>query len=556
MNKHAQPERHFKGLPLSEGCTVAAVCLFNDRRHVNLPRYRVGGSDREHERQRVQRAIKAAARQLDALRVKVEERLGPAEAEIFVAHKMILEDKILHAKIFEFIDEEHLNAESAVSRALDMYEEKLLEVDDEYIKERATDFGDVKRRILDAIGDTKPELQCTDMKHCQKGFNRIVVAEELTPSLTMELDTERTMGFVTERGGVNSHAAILARALGIPAVSGLPGIRDHVTCGTEILVNGSTGEIVIWPTEETVTRAHAEQTHEIRLPSAVPAVTGFKVNANINLPTDIDAALQMQAEGIGLYRTEFEILAAGRFFAEDELYRRYLSVAQAMAGTMVIFRLYDLGSDKSLPFVKWPAEENPSLGWRGARLLLGERKLLRIQARALARTSEGGRVHVMYPMIVDGAQFLELKAAFLEAIEGVPHGIIRHGVMFEVPSACIQAEDILQEADFGSIGSNDLTQYLFAVDRDNEKVSYDYNPDRPVFWNLMADMSDAARRTGKPLSICGELAGYPEYVEKLIALGFSSVSVSARRIPAVRMAARQAMEKADHADVVSREVTP
>ena len=244
----------------------------------------------------------------------------------------------------------------------------------------------------------------------------------------------------------------------------------------------------------------------------------------------------MQAEGIGLYRTEFEIIAAGQLLTEDELFDRYLTVASAMAGEMVVFRLFDFGSDKKLPFMGIPEEENPSLGWRGSRFLLGKKDILRTQARALARTSIGGRVHVMYPMIVDARQFLDMKQAFMDSICDIPFGVIRHGAMFEVPSACLQADEIMMHADFASIGTNDLTQYLFAVDRENDLVSYDYNPDRPVFWNLIRTISIAAEEAGKPLSVCGELAGYPRFIDRLVSAGINRVSVSPRRIPDVRHA--------------------
>ncbi|MFC1461695.1 putative PEP-binding protein, partial [Verrucomicrobiota bacterium] len=400
-------------------------------------------------------------------------------------------------------------------------------------------IGEVKRRLLDVLGNMKPSLQC-DKGHCQQGRNRIVVAEELTPALTVDIDPEQTIGFVTEHGGVNSHAAILARAMGIPAVSGLAGIRDRIGCGVELLINGERGEVVIWPTDETLSTALQSERCAVGMPEPVSPVSGFKVMANVNMTPDIEQCLKMRAEGIGLYRTEFEIIAAGRFLSEDELYERYVSVRKAMADKTVVFRLFDIGSDKTLPFMEIPKEANPSLGWRGARLLLGKTELLGTQARALARASKVGPVHVLYPMIIELEQFLELKEVFMKEISNVSYGEIRHGVMFEVPSACAQAKKLFQHVDFASIGTNDLTQYFFAVDRENERVSYDYNPDRPVFWNLLTDIADAAYEAGKSLSVCGELAGDPAYVPKLMAAGIDTVSVSARRIPEVRIAAAKA----------------
>ena len=535
MSKRNNIEIRLKGLALSEGCATARVCMFNESRHSNLPMYRVEGDGVEREMERVRRAISVAGERLDKIRADVEREIGVAEAEIFVAHRMILEDPVLSNEVFQLIRDEQVNAEAAVTTVLDMYEEKMLALDSEYIRERASDFGEIKRRLLDVLGNMQLNLQC-DTAHCHRGRNRVVVAEELTPSLTVEVDTQHTLAFVTERGGVNSHAAILARALGIPAVSGIQGVHSMVGCGTELLVNGNTGEIIIWPSEETVENARLVISQPMKMPPARAPVEGFKVMANIGMASEVSEALEMQAEGVGLYRTEFEVMVAGRMFSEDELYERYLSVGQAMAGTMVIFRLFDLGSDKSASFLNVPREDNPSLGWRGARLLLGHPDLLRIQARALARVSVGGRVHVMYPMIVDVAQYREIRTAFMEAVSDIDCGEIRHGIMFEVPSACLQAEELFREVDFACIGTNDLTQYLFAVDRDNELVSYDYDPDRPVFWSLLRSIAEAARTAEKPLSICGELAGDPRFLTHILAMGITSVSVSARRIPRIRRA--------------------
>jgi len=536
MTDSKNRETRLKGLALSSGCVVGKVCMFNENRHSNLPMYRVEGQGVDREIARVARARAIAGRKLEDIRKKVKGEIGLAESEIFVAQKMILDDETLSSKIMDHIREEGTNAESAIAHVLYTYETRLAALDDEYISARATDIGEIKRRLLDVLGNMRASLQC-DKDHCQLGRNRIVVAKELTPSLTVDIDPELTIGFVTEHGGINSHAAILARAMGIPAVSGLTGIRDRLGCGAELLIDGETGEVVIWPTEETLSRTQASQSCAVGTPEPVGPVPGFKVMANMNMASDVEESLRMRAEGIGLYRTEFELMSAGRFFSEDELYERYASVRRAVTNGPVVFRLFDVGSDKTLPFMELPKEENPSLGWRGARLLLGQRGLLETQARALARTSEVGPVHVLYPMIIDLDQFLELKNVFMQAISDVTCGKMQHGVMFEVPAACAQAKELFQHVDFASIGTNDLTQYFFAVDRENELVSYDYNPDRPVFWNLLKNIADAAGEAGKPVSVCGEMAGYPEYVPRLMSIGIDTVSVSARRIPEVRTAA-------------------
>ncbi|MFO7870602.1 MAG: phosphoenolpyruvate--protein phosphotransferase [Kiritimatiellia bacterium] len=535
-----QSELRLEGVPLSQGCAVARVCMFNEKRHSNLPIYKVGGSGVDKEIARFRRAVSIVHKRLDTIRKEVRERLGKAESEIFVAQEMLLDDETMHREILSLIRENELNAETAVTRVLDDYERRLAEVNDEYIKERASDFGEVKRRLLDVFANMNPSLQCAGQEHCQKGRYRVIVAEELTPSLTVELETQDVMGFVTEHGGVNSHAAILSRALGVPAVSGVKGIRDKVTCGTEILVDGTSGEVVIWPTEETVQAVKTRAAESMKLPEALEPVAALKVMSNISLSSDAKEALHMKAEGIGLYRTEFEIIAAGRLLNEDEMYERYAKVVQAMDGRQVVFRLPDVGSDKSLPFLEIPPEMNPSLGYRGARLLLSCPDLLRTHARALARASIKGGVDVLYPMIVDVKQFLDLKKKVLESIRDVSHGEIRHGVMFEVPSACLQAETIFAEADFGSIGTNDLTQYVLAVDRDNELVAADYDTGHPALWQLMETVAAAARMTGKDIAVCGEIGGDPRYIRRLLDMGIRTVSVSSRRISAVRAIAGSA----------------
>ncbi len=528
-------ETRLKGLPLSPGVAVARVCLFNERRHVSLPVGNVTEKEVRSEGDRFRKALAMVREKLALLMKEVEERVGKAEAEIFAAQKMILEDPTLIQRITDHIRSKNFNAEKAVISSLDFFEGQLAELDNAYIRERASDIGEVKRRMLDALANLNPSFQCQNDSFCQKGKNRIVIAEELTPSLTMELNTDFIRGFVTDRGGVASHAAILARALRIPAVSGIPGIHDMIFCGTEVLVNGDTGEVVIWPSKKTLAeypeiQRVAEELH------VVEPVAGFKVLANLSLAKKAPEAAEQKAEGIGLYRTEFEFFAAGKILSEAEQYSLYRDVLKIMKDKPVYFRMLDLGGDKTADFLKLEKEQNPALGLRGSRLLLAHPDLFKSQARALARVSKYGHVHVMYPMVIDIEQFRELKRAFEEATADIPQGEIKHGLMFEVPSACLDAEEILKEADFGSIGTNDLIQYLFAVDRDNEFVAYDHHPDRKIFWQLIRHVAHAAKKHRKPLSVCGELAANPVYARKLIREGVKSVSVAAKMIPGLRIA--------------------
>lgn len=533
-------ETRLQGIPISSGIVSARVCLFNANRHANLPKFRVEGEGIEREVNRLQRAISLAVEQLEALKQDVAARIGQAEAEIFTAQTMILQDRSLQRQMLDEVRLKKANAELAIAAVLEAFESRLQEVDNEYIKERSSDIGEIKRRLLDVLGNLRPELQCAGQAHCQRGRDRIVVSDELTPSLTLELDTEHTKGFVTERGGKTSHAAILARSLGIPAVTGIAGIHSALSCGTDVLINGNTGEVIVWPSEATVRAMTAIQPMPEAAPLAIPPVAGFQVMANITTAADLPEAQAMLAEGIGLYRTEFEHFSAGRLLNEQEQFEKYAAVIKAMGGRTVTIRLLDIGGDKSAPYLAIPAEPNPYLGFRGGRLLMARPDLLVPQARALTRASLLGPVRVLYPMIIEVEQFLALKQRFEQAGRDLPAGQLSHGVMFEVPSACLQARELLAVADFASIGSNDLIQYLFAVDRNNERVAYDYSPDREVFWRLIGEMARAAAEQAKPLSVCGEMAGDPAYLGKLISLGIRSVSVSAKLIPVVRRAAQAA----------------
>jgi len=541
MNGSQPHETRLQGLALSPGCAVARVCLFNEARHQDIPAYRLADTDQVlQQQQRARDAFAQVEVRLDQIRNQVAERVGQAEAEIFVAQRMITGDPQLQQAVFAQIASGFINAEQAVMTVLESYEARLREVDNAYVRERASDLVDVRMRLVDSLRDIRPGQVCAGGWHCQKGRNRIVVANELTPALTVELDTEFTQGIVTARGGVNSHGAILARALAIPAVSAIELDSSQLSCGSEILVNGDTGEVIINPSSATLTALQAQLRASAQPPQSSAAVAGFKVMANISVSSEAAAAVAFGAEGIGLYRTEFDLIAAGRALSEDELYAHYCQVVETMgAARPVMFRMFDVGGDKPLPFLPRYAEENPALGWRGARVLLSMPELFRPQARALARVSKQVPIWVYYPLITDADEFCQLKQAFTTAVADLPSANIAHGLMFEIPAACLQADALLQVADFASVGTNDLIQYLFAVDRNNERVAANYRPDHPVLWQLLHTLAMAAQRHDKPLSVCGEVAGNPRYIRQLFDAGIRSVSVNARQIAAVRAAAAE-----------------
>ena len=532
-------ETRFNGLPISPGIAMARVCLFSDVRHGDTPLYRISTDDLAEEKNRVQQAVPVAAEQLDRVIAEIAHRIGPAEAQIFEAHKAILTDPSLIREIFNRIEISQVNAETAVIQTLDTYQSRFLELDSEYLRDRVSDIGEVQRRLLGALSDRSPQLHCSEQVRCRRGRGRIIAAEELTPSLTVSLHAEKTRGFVTERGGATSHAAILARSLGIPAVSGLADIYRILDCGTELILNGDTGEVIVWPSNETVEHFGLHRPARPDTSAVVPPVPRLTVLANISQSGETALAVHHRAEGIGLYRTEMEFFAENRILTEEEQYNRYAAVVQEMNGKPVCFRLLDLGGDKRAPFLALPQEVNPSLGFRGSRLLLERCDLLRPQARALARASLHGPVNVLYPMIVDFAQFLQLRTAFQETIADLPTGQMRHGVMFEVPSACLQARQLLQEAHFGSIGTNDLIQFLFAVDRNNSLVNEDISLDQPALWSLLSDIAVAARETERPVSVCGEVASHVQFLPALMRIGLTTLSVAPRFIPQIRLAAKR-----------------
>ena len=532
-------ELRFTGFAISGGVALARVCLLSDARHRDIPLYRVPAEDRIHEKNRILTAISVVAEQLEQVTVEVAEQVGPAESQIFQAHRAILIDPGLLRQVLHLIDTTQVNAETAVIQTIDSYQSQLLAMDSEFVRERAHDLDDVQQRLIDSLLDRGDPFHCGE-SHCRRGHERVIVAEELTPSLTLRLHAKNASGFVTERGGPTSHAAILARGLGVPAVSGIAGIHHLLDCGTPLIVDGDKGEVIAWPNSATITRYCVAASDDDWPSEIIARESNVTILANISQVEEAAQAIRSQADGIGLFRTEMEFMAECRILSEEEQYRRYVSVLRAMDGKPVCFRLLDVGGDKRAPFLNLPAEANPNLGCRGSRLLLARPDLLRPQARALARAAAHGPVDVLYPMIVDCAQFLKLRTAFQQATVDLPEGQLRHGVMFEVPSACLQARELLQHAHLGSIGTNDLIQFLFAADRNSPHFDEEIQLDHPSVWTMLQQVADAARATDRCVSICGEAAGQVRHLASLVELGFTTLSVAPRQIPHLRRAVSDA----------------
>jgi phosphoenolpyruvate-protein phosphotransferase (PTS system enzyme I) len=528
--------RVFKGSTINAGRVAAQVCLFSAGRQKLIPEYTLAEDELTSELGRFQSARAQCSEELGQVAKEVETSIGKAEAEIFTTQRHILNDPKVVDAVALIITAERKNAEWAISRVLTEFEEKMASLDNQYLRERSSDLGELRRRLLNLLTDERAGFLCEGQIHCRRGEHRVIVAEELTPNMIVNMKMNKVMGFVTEHGGITSHAAILARSLGVPAVSGVSGFMQHVACGDTVLINGDTGEVHLHP-DKTTLAALIQVMPEEKTPAMVVLTpSGMELVANASSLEDVNQARSMNADGIGLFRTEILFVGADRLLSEDEQYVYYRDVVDAMGGKPVTIRMLDIGGDKPLPFLRLKKEANPFLGWRGARFLLGNHDIFNGQIRALGRLSKQKKIRVLFPMVIDAAQMQALLDRARDALSGVEHdsGNITYGAMFEVPSAFLQAREIMKKIGFSSIGSNDLIQYLFAMDRDNEMVSQDYNPDHPALWIFLRELSAVARELNKPLSICGEMAGREGMPEKLLDAKISSLSVAPRLIPRVR----------------------
>jgi phosphotransferase system enzyme I (PtsI) len=526
----------FKGLAINSGRVAAPACLYSSNLHKSVDEYLIKETAVETELLRFENALRESSRDLEMISSRVAGGLGVVESEIFLAQNHIMNDAEIVRQIKDIVRSTRKNVEAVIFDVYRNYEEKFRAMDSPYLRERVSDISEIRRRLLDNLKKQKPGFLCEGQQHCQRGAGRIIVAEEFTADMMAHMNFERVRGFATEHGGVSSHAAIIARSLGIPAVTGLKNITEFAKCGQKVLIDGDSGTVYLEPEDEVLSRLIAVE--EVSADKKIFIVTppGMEVLANASMMDDVKQAKILKADGIGLYRTEILFIKADRLLSEDDQFRHYSSVVEEMGDRTVTFRLLDVGGDKPLPFLRIQKESNPYLGWRGARFLLGNPDIFSLQIRALLRLSKKKKIRIMVPMVIDEKQFALVLAAVREVGQAV--GMVAEnialGAMFEVPSACIQAKRIFKLADFGSIGSNDLIQYLFAVDRNNEQVSADYNPEHPILWDMLESIVDAAAREKKHLSICGEMAGREGMVGRLLDIGLHSLSVSPRLIPQVR----------------------
>lgn len=535
-----------------EGTTVAPGYALGTARVVDVahfpaqvPRHKVPENDVKNEINRLHGACAEARKELEELADRVEEEVSRREAEMVRPQAAMAEDPTFIAEAEELITEQNLNAEAAVAEVMDRFEHIMESLDDEYLRERSTDVRDAGRRILSNLlfveGDLTPDLS----EPC------VVISSHLVPSLTVHLERENILAFATERGGYTSHAAILARSLGIPAVTGLEGITEEVVGGEKVVVDGQKGLAILNPSEEELEtyREYSEkyQTRRRKMeaeeeePAVTTDGTRIVVQGNIGRPADLDMAVEHTVEGIGLYRTEFNYLSRSALPDEDRVAQEYGRAAAAFGEDGVVLRVLDIGGDKFPPSIPLAHEENPFLGPRGLRLLLQHKNDLMLpQLRAMLRASERGKVSVLYPMVTSVEEVKEARDLFQKArrqVEEAGHDIrdeVQQGIMVEVPSCLPILSELLELSDFATVGTNDLVQYALAADRNSERMVDVYDPYYPSILRMLKQIIDTARECETEMSVCGEIAGDLEYLPVLIGLGYRKFSVNLQAVARLR----------------------
>ncbi|MEH7535540.1 phosphoenolpyruvate--protein phosphotransferase [Bacillus toyonensis] len=526
-----------KGIAASPGIAIAKVFRLENP---ELIVEKIAVTDTDQEVERFEQAIGTSKSELEGIKEHARKELGEDKAEIFAAHLLVLRDPELINPIKDKIKYEQVNAEFALNEVATMFVNLFETMENEYMKERATDIRDVTKRILSHL------LGVTIANPSMISEEIVIVAEDLTPSDTAQLNRKYVKGFITDIGGRTSHSAIMACSMEIPAVVGTKRVTNDIKNGVLVIVDGLDGKVIVNPTEDVVKiyedkksvyeAQKAEWAKLVNEPTLSSDGLHVEIFANIGTPEDVKGVLENGGEGVGLYRTEFLYMGRDTLPTEEEQFEAYKTVLKRMEGKPVVVRTLDIGGDKELLYLNLPKEMNPFLGFRAIRLCLEMQDMFRTQLRALLRASVHGNLKIMFPMIATLDEFRQAKAILIEEKEKLQaEGTtvaesIEVGMMVEIPSSAIMAHMFAKEVDFFSIGTNDLIQYTMAADRMNERVSYLYQPYNPAILRLIKYVIDAAHKEGKWAGICGEMAGDEIAIPILLGLGLDEFSMNATSI--------------------------
>lgn len=529
-----------QGKGVSTGVGIGPLYYYR-RATTEIATYEV--EDIEAEWVRFKNAQGTAVEQLGVLAEKTREEVGEAEAFLFETHQMLAQDLDYEEAIEAIIKEEKLNAETAVSRTAEIFADMFASMDDDYMRERAADVRDVSQRILGILCGVVQGGIDSDVPV-------IIAADDLAPSETIQLDKSKILGFITSLGSGSSHTAILARTMGIPAIVGLGESLKEEFEGHEAIIDGATGAVMINPDEETRTRMLEKRDELIKQRELLEQLKGeenitkdgktIRVYCNIGEPGDVPSVHENDGGGVGLFRSEFLYLNSTTYPTEEEQYQAYKKVLEDMNGKEVIIRTCDIGADKQIDYFELPKEENPAMGFRALRISLGRPDFFRTQLRALYRASAYGKLGIMFPMVTSVWEVREAKR-LCESVkeelkaEGLPYSEhVEIGVMIETPAAAILSDRLAKEVDFFSCGTNDLTQYTLACDRQNNDLGRFYDPHHPAVIRLLKMVCDNAHANGIWVGICGELGADLELTETFLAIGIDELSVSPRAVLQVR----------------------